>query len=263
MKLPLLELHDPAQVGLQHGVVRVDVVAVERHLGFQPQGVPRAEAAGQESDGGPLLHQRVPERRRALGGHVHLEAVLPRVPRPGEERLPPQHLAAREPVVGNRRQVHRGERLEDGRRPGALDGHQRGGVALVLDHRPGRMLPHPGEVLLDVRRIQRHQVAVLGQPVHGEIVHERPGGRGEGGVLHLADLEPRGVVAGEPLQRRQSAGAAELHLAHVRDVEEARRRPHRPVLVQDPPVLDRHVPIAEGNHLRPHRPVQRVERRLF
>src|SRR6185436_12630186 len=41
-KLTLIELHDPAQVGLQRRNRGVDLVPVERHLGFQAQRIARA-----------------------------------------------------------------------------------------------------------------------------------------------------------------------------------------------------------------------------
>ena len=41
--------------------------------------------------------------------------------------------------------------------------------------------------------------------------------------------------------------AADLELAHVRDIEDTGPRPHGAVLVHDRPVLDRHLEAGEGN----------------
>ena len=71
-EVALVELHDPAEVGLERGGGVVDVVAVERHLRLEAQRVARAEAA--------RLHAGVDElaqdARRVLGRDVDLEAVL-------------------------------------------------------------------------------------------------------------------------------------------------------------------------------------------
>ena len=92
---------------------------------------------------------------------------------------------------------------------------------------------------------------VGGQPVHREVVHDAAFRIAEGRVLHLADLERPRVIGAQALDRREGVGAAHLELAHVADVEEADRAPHRPVLLDDPGVLHRHVPAAEETIFAP------------
>ena len=128
-ELPLFELHDPAQVGLEHRVRIVDVVAVKSHLGLKTQRVPRAEAAREQTQGAPRLQEAFPQRLGILPEILNLEAVLPGVSRTRQDRPVSQHLPGRKPVVGDRREVHRREPLKnlDGPRP--LDGDQGGLVA--------------------------------------------------------------------------------------------------------------------------------------
>ena len=57
-------------------------------------------------------------------------------------------------------------------------------------------------------------------------------------------------LRGDALQEGQGARALDLELAHVGDVEEPGRLAHGHVLADEPGVLDRHVPAAEGDHLR-------------
>ena len=57
-----------------------------------------------------------------------------------------------------------------------------------------------------------------------------------------------GVVAGDPLHRRERVLAGDLDLAHVADVEQTGARAHRQMLVGDPGVLDRHVPAGIRHH---------------
>ena len=63
------------------------------------------------------------------------------------------------------------------------------------------------------------------------------------------------------LARLQRARAAELDLAHVRDVEQAGGGAHRLVLGDHAGVLHRHVPAGEVDHPRPELAVGLVERR--
>ena len=66
--------------------------------------------------------------------------------------------------------------------------------------------------------------------------------------LNLPDLQLRRVVAGDVLHGVEGAGAGNLDLAHVRDVEQTGCGPHGHVLGRDAGVLHRHVPSAEGHH---------------
>src|SRR5581483_4619727 len=75
-EVALGRLHHPAQAGLQGIGGLVDVVAVERVLHLEPQGVAGAQPDGLDAVGASRPEQRVPELLRPLRGHVQLEAVL-------------------------------------------------------------------------------------------------------------------------------------------------------------------------------------------
>jgi len=67
------------------------------------------------------------------------------------------------------------------------------------------------------------------------------------------------IVGDEAVGLLEGAGAAELDLAHVGDVEEAGGGAHRLVLLLEPGVLHRHVPAGEIDHAAPELPVGGVE----
>src|SRR5262245_8549774 len=48
-EIALVQFANPAKVGFEHGRRAVNVVAVERHLGFEPERVARRQAAGQNA----------------------------------------------------------------------------------------------------------------------------------------------------------------------------------------------------------------------
>ena len=65
-------------------------------------------------------------------------------------------------------------------------------------------------------------------------------------VLGAADRQAGGIVRERGCERGGRLRAANVQLAHVREVEQADVRPDRDVLVDDAPVADRHLPAAEG-----------------
>ena len=69
------------------------------------------------------------------------------------------------------------------------------------------------------------------------------------------------VVREHALQERVRAAAADLHLAHVRDVEDAGRRAHGAHLVDHARVLHRHLPTGEGDEAPARFRVACVQRR--
>ena len=88
-----------------------------------------------------------------------------------------------------------------------------------------------------------------------------PVGVGQQRVLRLAVLEAVDVVREHRLEERLRARAVHVDLAHVRDVERARVRSHRLVLLDDARVLDGHLVAGEGHHARPEGDVAIEERR--
>ena len=98
-----------------------------------------------------------------------------------------------------------------------------------------------------------------------------PCGREQRGVVRLVVGEARRVVHGDVLDGGESAGAAKLDFAHVRDVKEADGGADGEVLGDQSNaeagagsgILDRHVPAAEVDHFGLERAVRGVERGLF
>ena len=78
------ELDDAPQPGLVGVGVEVELVAVERHAGLEPERVARAEPDRQPAGRPDRVEQRVPERHRVGRVDEELEAVLAGVPGPGD-----------------------------------------------------------------------------------------------------------------------------------------------------------------------------------
>ena len=87
-----------------------------------------------------------------------------------------------------------------------------------------------------------------------------PFGIGSAEYCAWPSVELGDVVARHALQEGERAGTLQLELAHVRDVEEPGRLPHREVLGDHAAVLDRHLPAGEGHHLRAQGAVSGMER---
>jgi len=121
----------------------------------------------------------------------------------------------------------------------------------------------PRVVLHDVRGVDDEEEVIAFEAIDQEVVNERALRCQEPRVLRLSRLEPRRVVAGDPLHRGQRVFAGEFELAHVADVEQAGARANGHVFVGDAGVFERHVPSAKGNHLGARRAVASVERRLL
>src|SRR5690242_552485 len=68
----LVELHDPTEAGVIRRGRRIELVAVKRHAGFQPERVACTEADGTAVDRADRLHQRVPQ----LAGPSRLDEDL-------------------------------------------------------------------------------------------------------------------------------------------------------------------------------------------
>ena len=94
---------------------------------------------------------------------------------------------------------------------------------------------------------------VVGHLVHQDVVHEAAVLVEQRRVMRLPDLEPRDGVGGDVIGEPRGLRAADLDLAHVADVEQAHRAPHRVVFVDDAGVLHGHVPAAEIDHARTER----------
>ncbi len=135
---------------------------------------------------------------------------------------------------------------------GALDGELGVVVGEVVDVDAGHVadgLADPLDVLLAGAGVDDDEVVVVGELVDDDVVDEGAVGIEHGRVVGLADGELRGVVHAELLDGGERAGAAQLDVAHVGDVEEADGGADGSVLGDDAGVLDGHVPAAEVDHL--------------
>src|SRR5690606_34811293 len=80
-EIALLQLHDPAQPGLQRVDRLGDLIAIEWHARFQPQRIACTEADGLDAVLGARLHDRVPQLDDALDRAIELPAILTGVAR--------------------------------------------------------------------------------------------------------------------------------------------------------------------------------------
>jgi len=130
-----------------------------------------------------------------------------------------------------------------------LDRHAGPFFALIAHRRAiGEVAGEPGDILIDLRGID-HQEILIGRAAIGDevidhaaifIEHDR--------VLAFADRESCEVVGEQAVELIERAGAADEHLTHVRNVEDANLLADCLVLIDDRAVLHGHVPSGEGHH---------------
>src|SRR5439155_3705010 len=113
-----------------------------------------------------------------------------------------------------------------------------------------KMATHVRGVLVDVRRVHDDHVPLRREAIDDDVVDDRAAFVREQAVARLAGLESGDVAGHEPIEGRARAGALEIELAHVREIEEAGRVPHGAMLRDDARVLDRHLPPRERHQLR-------------
>src|SRR4051812_35605418 len=102
------------------------------------------------------------------------------------------------------------------------------------------------------------------EAIDKQVVNDRAALGRESGVLSLTVNELRGVVRADAIDEGYRVSAANLYLAHVRNVEEARARARPGVLfARAGGVLHGHVPTAKLDHAPAESAVRRVERRLL
>ena len=110
----------------------------------------------------------------------------------------------------------------------------------------GRCTLEVGHVGAAVAGVDDEQVAALAA-VGDEVVDDAAALVREQRVLRLPGGEPVEVVREHALQERVGAAAADLHLPHVRDVEDAGGGAHGAHLVDHARVLHGHLPTGEGD----------------
>ena len=99
-----------------------------------------------------------------------------------------------------------------------------------------------------VRRVRDGDVALRREAVRQEVVEDAAVLAAQDRIDRAPDGQGGDIVGDQPLQQVARLRAGALDLAHVRDVEYARRRADGEVLLADASVLDGHLPTGERDH---------------
>jgi hypothetical protein len=137
-------------------------------------------------------------------------------------------------------------------------------VGAVVQHRllvVAQVPFEPAAVIVDPGGVDDQQQVVVREPVGDQVVDRAAVLVQQQRLLGVAGADAIEVVREHPLGEGQGAGAPQLELPHVRDVEDAGRRSHRLMLGDDALVLHRHLPAGEGNDPRTRRDMAVVQRR--
>ena len=238
-------------------------MAVERHPGFQAQGVAGGEARRDEAERRACGKQSVPQG----GGHRvrdhELEAVLARVAGAGDEDVFTGEAPSEPCVVSELGEALDGEprgRADDLLRTGALHRDESDVVGDVVDHGVADVaLPRRGHEC-PVSGVGDHEEVLVTAAVDDDVVDHSAGLGEQERVFRLADLH-RGDPSGQrAVQDSGGAGTAERELGHVRDVEQARRLADGVVFGEVGCVADGHRPAAEVGEGCSERAMAVVER---
>ncbi len=211
--------------------------------------------------GGARLREGLPQPLRVLGRHEELEAVLAGVARTGDERRDPGDRARQARVVLQPVQVGVGDRLQDVRGGGALDGEQRVRVPVVthLGVEAGDALGEGVQDGLGVARVGDDHVLGLAQAVDDQVVQDAAVLGDDHGVAGAARSDRGDVAHQGVVQEGGGLRAGDGDLAHVGQVEQTGPGADGVVLVTLTGVPQGHVPAGEVGHGRAQRSVQRVE----
>jgi hypothetical protein len=226
-----------------------------RPMGFDAHGLAGRDGAVQSAG-------------RVLVGAEQLEAVLGGVARAGRD-----DAHAGDDALGQRERAQRGDGrvglcvLEHLRGLGALEGQERGlvrdvGEAQLALLDPGLGVgPEVARDLLAVRGVHHDHEALATTPIDDEVVEDRSIRLARDGVERLAVRQLREIARDERVDELLRGLPLDLHLAHVRDVEQARGRAHRRVLLEQARVLHGQLPSRERDDAAPEGLVSVVERR--
>ena len=201
-------------------------------------------------------------------GGIEFKAGLAGVAGAGDQHRLAGHQAFIKVVIGDPGEVGHGQAGQNRIRRRPLQ-RQLGEVAAdIVQLHPGiaaigQHLLHPGEVLGGVGGVDAAEVMVLVEAIEGQIVDHPAVRVAHGGVLHLAVGQLGDIVGGQPLEKSQSSGPLDLNLPHVGDIEQPGGVANRQMLFDHPPILDRHLPAAEGDHAPPQATVMFIQRRFF
>ena len=117
-------------------VVAVQLVAVERHAGLEPERVAGAQPDRHAVRGADAVEQRVPQLAGPRGLDEDLEAVLAGVAGPRDQRRDARDAALGDRVVAQGVEVDVGQRREDLASARALDRDEAGRQRAVVEDRP-------------------------------------------------------------------------------------------------------------------------------
>ena len=183
---------------------------VERHLGFQAQGVARAEAAGDDAKLLARFHDFVPDAFAGgdVAGNVNFKAVFAGVAGAGDQRVfQSANGAVREPIIFDGVEIGVGEFAKDIDRFGTLNGELGVGVAQIFDLAIEGLgvVANPVDVFFAGAGVDDQQIVVFTEAMNDDVVDKRAVGIEHCGILRLADGELRGVVHGDVLNGGERA----------------------------------------------------------
>ena len=264
-ELRLVQLDAEIQPGFQRGNGVVHLVAVERHGSFEAQGIPCAQAAGNQAEFRAGLPQQRPQRGAVFGGGVDFIAQLAGVSGAGNHAAHPA-----DGHIGDGSIVFFGDLIlrqqfgDDLRRFGALQGQLGDGVRDVLCLGAGQQVRlHMGEILVAVGGVHHHEIALLPELVNHQIIHRAALPVAHNAVSHPAHRHIGEIVGQQVVQRVQRGGAGEEHLAHMGHIKQPRLLADRHVLFDDAgAVLHRKQIAGKGNHLAPFLHMNIIQRRF-
>ncbi len=150
-------------------------------------------------------------------------------------------------VVAQAGELDVSQRSEDLGRARALNGDQRSPQRSVVER---RVMAHEafaqcGRDRFPVRRVGHDHEALVGDPIDDQVVDDPAVIGADHAVLRAAHGEPGRVTDQRGGEAGAGAGAADPHLAHVRQIEQSGTFADGPVLVEDALVLDRHLPAGK------------------
>src|SRR5262245_55498831 len=125
------------------------------------------------------------------------------------------------------------------------------------------MFVDPSKILVAVRRIDTDQKMVGFDIVEYNIVYDSTLFIHEEIVLGLLLFHPRDVIGRYFLTQLQRARTTNHDFAHVAHVKKTGARPNRHVFLDDPFILNRHLPAGELHHLCARSSMRTVERSPF
>ncbi len=208
----------------------------------------------------PLLEDPPPDVRCDRRRHEQLVPAFSRVSGARDHQVPsvPGRIGAMH--VGERFGL-REQRPDHLRRPWPLDGDEGEVVPDRERAAVGSVRREPLVDAADVGGVRHHEVPVVRDAVHDQVVHD-PALVVQGHpVLRRPDRHAGEVVRQGALQRVQGRRTGYLDLAEVRDVEGAHALPDRRVLGERPRVLDGQQPAPERPELRAQRRMLRLQGR--